>query len=108
MNILEILETFYAEHSWALTNDDYDSLHWDENNSITKPSLEELEDKWDNNRASIDNNGVVRERRTQILAQWPIEAQFEAITEFHMDRPEKLNQLLGHIQTVKDENPKFS
>ena len=101
MNILKILETFYRDHSWNLVNDDYESLEWNENNSIPKPTLEELQDKWDNDRTPIENNQVNEERQVKILMEWPMEKQFEAITEFHMDRPEKLNQLLDFINQVK-------
>ena len=106
MNILEVLLTFYADHQWFLKNDDYESLEWDESNSIPKPSLEELTDKWENQRAPIQNNEVQRKRQEDILAVWPMERQFEAITEFHMNRPDKLNELISHIETVKDKHPK--
>ena len=108
MNILKILETFYRDHSWNLVNDDYESLEWDENNSIPKPTLEELQDKWDNDRAPIENNQINEERQVKILMEWPMEKQFEAITEFHMDRPEKLNQLLDFINQIKSDIPKTS
>ena len=108
MNILKILETFYRDHSWNLVNDDYESLEWDENNSIPKPTLEELQDKWDNDRAPIENNQINEDRQVKILMEWPMEKQFEAITEFHMDRPEKLNQLLDFINQVKNDVPKTS
>ncbi len=108
MNIPEILETFYSEHEWLITGEDYESLSWGENNSISKPSLEELQEKWDNDRAPIDNNVTQKVRQEKILSAWPIEKQFEAITEYHMDRPEKLNELLDHIQKVKEDNPKAS
>ena len=108
MNILKILETFYAEHSWNLINDDYDSLDWSESNSIPKPTLEELEDKWDNNKAPIEDKQAQETRQIKILNEWPMEKQFEAITEFHMDRPDKLNELLEFIQQVKEETPKSS
>jgi hypothetical protein len=108
MNILKILETFYRDYSWNLVNDDYESLSWDENNPIPKPTLEELQDKWDNDRAPIENNQVNEERQVKILTEWPMEKQFEAITEFHMDRPEKLNQLLEFINRTKADTPKTS
>jgi len=108
MNILKTLKAFYAEYSWNLTNDDYDSLDWGSDNPTPKPSLEELEDKWENDRGPIDDKGVQEDRQIEILAKWPMEKQFEAITEFHMDRPEKLTELLDFIQQVKDANPKSS
>ena len=108
MNILEILETFYSEHEWTMANDSYEGIRWGENNSISKPTLEELANEWENNKSPIDNKNAQRSRQEEILAVWPIEKQFEAITEFHMDRPEKLNQLTLDIQEIKDKYPKSS
>jgi|TARA_Y100001936_G_C15544938_1_gene394469 hypothetical protein len=106
MNILEVLLSFYGEHQWVLKGDDYDSLEWDESNSIPKPSEEELSEKWEQNTSLIQNNEIQRQRQLEIVSIWPIEKQFEAITEFHMDRPEKLENLIAHIQSVKDKYPK--
>lgn len=108
MNITEVLETFYGEHKWSIINDDYDKITWEESNSIEKPSLQELQNKWDNEKAPIEDKVIQQTRQAKILSKWPIEKQFEAITEFHMDRPEKLNNLLNHIQQIKDDNPKSS
>jgi hypothetical protein len=108
MNILKTLKAFYSEHEWVLKNDDYESLHWGESNSIPKPSLEELEEKWENNKSPIEESDVQEKRQMEILATWPMERQFEAITEFHMQRPDKLNDLLQHIESVKEKYPKSS
>jgi hypothetical protein len=106
MNILEVLLTFYSEQQWVLRGDDYGSLDWEDSNSIPKPTEEELTQKWEQNTALVQNNEVQRQRQIEILSSWPIEKQFEAITEFHMDRPEKLGNLIAHIQSVKDKHPK--
>ena len=106
MNILEVLLTFYGEQQCVLRGDDYDSLEWEDSNSIPKPTEEELTQKWEQNTALVQNNEVQRQRQIEILSSWPIEKQFEAITEFHMDRPEKLDNLIAHIQSVKDKHPK--
>ena len=106
MDILKILSTFYSEHEWVSKNNNYDDLFWSENNSISKPTLEELQDKWDNQGAEISNKEVQIIRQKEILSKWPIEKQFEAITEFHMDRPDKLNELITFIQQVKVDYPK--
>ena len=66
MNITEVLETFYSDYQWLITNDDYDNLIWSEENSIAKPTLEELQDKWDNHSAPIQNNGVQKKRQEEI------------------------------------------
>ena len=106
MDILKTLEAFYPDYEWVDVNNDYDSLHWAESNDIIKPTLAELESKWENQRAEIDNLGIQNMRQSEILATWPIEKQFEAITEFHMDRPEKLDELVSHIESVKAKHPK--
>ena len=108
MNTSQVLEVFYSEHQWFITNDDYETLVWSESNSAPKPSLEELQEKWDNDKAPIENNVIQQTRQGEILAKWPMEKQFEAITEYHMDRPEKLEELLEHIQQVKENLPKAS
>tara|TARA_B100000686_G_C16306095_1_gene720898 strand:+ start:124 stop:447 length:324 start_codon:yes stop_codon:yes gene_type:complete len=106
MNITKVLNTFYKEHEWVAVNNDYDSLYWAEGNSIPKPTLEELQSKWDNQIAEINNRDIQALRQQEIIASWPIEKQFEAITEYHMDRPEKLDELIAYIQAVKDKYPK--
>ena len=106
MDITKILKTFYKEHNWVSVNNDYESLHWDEANSIPKPTLEELEDKWDNQGGEIEDQDIQAIRQQEIIAVWPIEKQFEAITEYHMNRPEKLDELIAHIESVKGKHPK--
>ena len=106
MDILKVLEVFYSEHEWVSVNNDYDSLHWAETNSAPKPTLEELQDKWDNQSAEITNKDVQRVRQLKIISAWPMEKQFEAITEFHMRRPEKLDDLVDYIEDIKAKHPK--
>jgi hypothetical protein len=45
-------------------------------------------------------------RRAAILAEWPVHAQLEAITENAMGRPEKLDALKAFILSVKGRFPK--
>lgn len=106
MDILKVLEVFYSEHDWVTVNNDYDSLYWAETNSIEKPTLEELQSKWDNQSAEINNKDIQRIRQREIISVWPMEKQFEAITEFHMGRSEKLDELVSYIDSVKAKHPK--
>lgn len=106
MDILKVLEVFYSEHEWTIVNDDYEGLVWSENNSAPKPTLEELEEKWNYHKAPIDEQDVQRQRQVEIMAVWPMDKQFEAITEFHMDRPEKMDALVEYIEEVKQKYPK--
>ena len=106
MDILKVLEVFYPEHEWTIVNEGYESLDWSENNSIPKPTAEELEEKWEHHKAPIDEKDVQRQRQLEIMAAWPMDKQFEAITEFHMDRPDKMNELVSYIESVKEKYPK--
>ncbi len=106
MDILKTLSTFYSQHEWVVKNNSYDDLFWGENNSIAKPTLEELQDKWDNQSSEISNRDVQVQRQKAILSQWPMEKQFEAITEHHMGRSDKLDSLTAFIEQVKSDYPK--
>lgn len=106
MDILKVLSTFYSEHEWVVKNNNYDDLFWGDTNSIPKPSLEELQEKWDNQSSEINNKDVQAQRQKVILSQWPMEKQFEAITEHHMGRSDKLNELIVFIEQIKSDYPK--
>tara|TARA_B100000902_G_C26790349_1_gene659518 strand:+ start:109 stop:432 length:324 start_codon:yes stop_codon:yes gene_type:complete len=106
MDILKILSTFYSEHEWVVKNNNYEDLFWSDSNLIAKPSLEELQDKWDNQTAEINNRDVQVQRQKAILSQWPMEKQFEAITEHHMGRSDRLDELTDFIEQVKAQYPK--
>jgi len=106
MDILKVLSTFYKDYDWVVKNNNYEDLYWADGNDISKPTLEELQDKWDNQSSEINNKQVQVDRQKQIMNNWPIEKQFEAITEFHMGRPEKLNDLIAFIEQVKIDFPK--
>jgi len=106
MDILKVLSVFYKDSAWTTVGEGYDGLNWDESNSLPKPTEEELQDQWDNHLSEMENFEVRARRQKEILLTWPIEKQFEAITEFHMDRPEKMNELIDFIQEIKDKYPK--
>jgi signal recognition particle subunit SEC65 len=107
MNIHKILELNYQNQQWAV-GEDYDSLTWDEGNSILKPSREELETIWNSLefKSKMQNDDANFHRKIEILSKWPIHKQFEAITEFHMNRTEKMNELISFINETKQKYPK--
>ena len=39
------LSEHYEEYIWTITNSDYDTLEWDSNNAITKPTKDDFESK---------------------------------------------------------------
>ncbi|WP_417814045.1 hypothetical protein [Thalassospira alkalitolerans] len=52
------------------------------------------------------SKSVARKRREEILSEWPVHKQLEAITEEKLGNPSKAAALAGHIKTVKGNNPK--
>ena len=108
MNLLRILESKYLEYEWSLKGEGYEHFNWSENNSIPKPTETELNDIWSQeefqNQLSLTE--VQEKRKNDIRESWPIEAQFEALTENAMGRPEKLNELINFINQVKEKYPK--
>lgn len=58
--------------------------------------------------AAVESAAYQADRKRDILAEWSIEAQLEALTEAQEDppRPGKLNQLLAHIAATKTKHEK--
>jgi hypothetical protein len=47
MDIAKVLTEKYDGTQWYLVANDYEQLTWDDTNTIPKPSLEELQQKWE-------------------------------------------------------------
>ena len=110
VDIEQVLEQKYSQYQWGIKNNDYDSLEWANSNDIPKPTYEELISHSENPEVqkAVDTEFVMAKRQTQILEHWPIEKQFEALTENAMGRPEKLNNLINFITKTKEDHPKPS
>ena len=106
MNIEKILKLRYSDSQWELVGNSYSGLNWLDN--ADKPTEEELQQIWDESNFSVEvsNDEAIENRKQKIISYWPIDKQFEAITENSMGRPEKLNQLNAFISGVKEEFPK--
>ena len=110
VDIEQVLEQKYSQYQWGIKNNDYDSLEWANGNDIPKPTYEELISHSENPEVqkAVDTEFVIDKRQTQIFENWPIEKQFEALTENAMGRPEKLNNLINFITKTKEDHPKPS
>ena len=64
MDIPLILSNFYKGQLWVLTGDTYDGLEWEETNTLPKPTLEELTEKWDEYVAAQPLKELRAERNT--------------------------------------------
>jgi hypothetical protein len=107
-DIEDILAHKYSEYQWSIKNNDYGTLEWSPENSIPKPSYEELIAHSEDGgvQTEIADEHAVDMRQSQIIDHWPITKQFEAITENAMGRPEKLNELNDFIMKTKEDFPK--
>lgn len=48
---------------------------------------------------------IKKARRTAYLATYPVEVQLEALTEAAQDRPEKLNDLVAGLSSIRKSFP---
>jgi len=108
MNIAKILEVRYADCEWSLAGNSYVGLVWHDQET-EKPNESELEEVWasEDFQNELANQDIVDSRRRNILSAWPTHKQFEALTEAQMGRPEKLDELINYIKSVKEDNPKI-
>ena len=68
MDIPLILSNFYKGQLWVLTGRTYDGLEWDETNTLPKPTLEELTEKW-NEHVAAQPLKELRTKRNILLTQ---------------------------------------
>ena len=66
MDIVRVLVEKYDGAQWNLIDDDYNRLSWDDTNVISKPSLEELEQKWQEIQDE-EPMKLIREQRDTLL-----------------------------------------
>lgn len=108
MDIEKILELYYREYKWSIVNNDYNRLDWSNENSVNKPSYEELYTLYQSEefKDKEKSNKAIETRQEKILEAWPMEKQFEALTEHAMGKSEKLNELIDYIGKLKKDHPK--
>ena len=46
MDIPLVLSNYYREQVWSLNGDEYDGLSWSDTNTLSKPTIEDLQEKW--------------------------------------------------------------
>ena len=62
-----VIAKYYSGHGFYIDNNDYETLKWYEENTITKPTLEELTEKW-NEYLTTQPWEEFRQERNQRLA----------------------------------------
>ena len=68
MDIPCILSNYYKGHGWSLNGEKYEGLIWWEENTLPKPTLEELTEKW-NEYVAAQPLKELRQERNKRLAE---------------------------------------
>ena len=78
MDISLTLSNFYGGQLWALFGEKYDGLEWKEENTLPKPTLEELTTKYEELMAAQPLKDLRKERDTlltqtdkYVIPDWP-------------------------------------
>jgi hypothetical protein len=62
-----VIATYYSGQGFYIDNNDYETLRWYEDNTITKPTLEELTEKWDEHLAAQPLKELRQERNKRLV-----------------------------------------
>ena len=67
MDIPPVLSEYYKGQEWTLSGDGYEGLIWyDERNTLPKPTLEELTEKWNEHLATQPLKELRQERNKRL------------------------------------------
>jgi len=97
MDIPLILSNYCKGQLWSLNGDDYKGLAWTETNTLPKPTLEELTEKW-NEYVAAQPLKELRTKRNQVLEQ----TDRYAITDFPYGTEDDKQARLTQRQTLRD------
>jgi len=98
MDIPPILSEYYKGQEWSLNGDGYEGLIWyDERNTLPKPTLEELTEKW-NEYVAAQPLKELRTKRNTLLEQ----TDRYAITDFPYGTDDDKQARLTQRQALRD------
>ena len=73
-----VIAKYYSGHGFYIDNNDYETLKWYEDNTFPKPTLEEIEEKWNEYVAALPLEELRKERDDLLvktdkyaLPDWP-------------------------------------
>lgn len=66
MDVPLILSEYYKGQEWSLGDDNYETLKWYEENTLPKPTLEELTEKWNEYVAAQPMKNLRKERNRRL------------------------------------------
>jgi hypothetical protein len=97
MDIFCVLSNFYQGQQWSFIGDEYDGLKWNETNTLPKPTLEELTEKW-NEYVAAQPLKEFRLARNQVLEQ----TDKYAIPDWPHSTPEVRQAWLDYRQALRE------
>jgi hypothetical protein len=97
MDIPLVLSNYYKGQGWSLNGDKYNGLEWDENNTLPKPTLEELTTKREELMAAQPLKEL-RTKRNQVLSTTDI----YAITDYPHSNLAMQQEWLDYRQVLRD------
>ncbi len=97
MDIPLILSNYYKGQVWSLNGEKYEGLVWAEENSLPKPSLEELTEKW-NEYVAAQPLKELRQERDNLLAQ----TDKYALPDWPHASPAKQTEWIEYRQALRD------
>ena len=68
MDIACVLSRFYRDQKWSIRGNRYEDINWRDTNSLPKPTLEEIEEKW-NEYVAAQPLEELRTKRNAVLEQ---------------------------------------
>ena len=97
MDIPLVLSNYYKGQAWVLTGDTHDGLEWNKNNTLPKPALEELSEKW-NELLSVQQWKELRKERNKRITQ----TDYLAIPDYPHATEEVKQAWLDYRQALRD------
>jgi hypothetical protein len=97
MDIPLVLSNYYRGQKWSLNGENYEGLTWSDENTLPKPTLEELISKYEEHRAAQPLKEL-RDKRNRVLEQTD---RYVTIDYPHATDEEKQKRLVQR-QTLRD------
>ena len=97
LDLFAALRECYHGQAYSLNGETYDGLKWNETNTLPKPTLEEIEEKW-NEYVAAQPLKELRTKRNIILEQ----TDKYAIPDYPHPTPEARQAWLDYRQALRD------
>ena len=68
-DIVEVLHEYYKGCAFSMRGNDYSTIKWNDRNTIPKPSLEEIQSKWDDVIVLKIKLKDIRKERDELLTK---------------------------------------